>query len=95
MNDPIEVDIRLNPSVDTIFVNDSYIDQGIFGTFDAIMIESNLNTSIPGLYQITYWVLVFNNTYQLKRYVHVLEKEEHEVNIVMPYLKKEDDYEIH
>jgi uncharacterized repeat protein (TIGR02543 family) len=95
IHDPIEVDLRLNPSVDTIFVNDSYIDEGIFGTFDAIMIESNLNTSIPGLYQITYWVLVSNNTYQLIRYIHVLEKEVHEVNIIISYFKKEDYHEIH
>jgi len=95
IEDPIDIDIKLNPSVDTIFVNNQYIDQGIFGTFDDLIIETNLDITIPGTYQITYWVLISNDMYQLVRYVHVLSREDTEVHHAIPFLKKEDYHEIH
>jgi uncharacterized repeat protein (TIGR02543 family) len=95
IEDPINIDLRLNPSVDTIFVNNPYIDQGIFGHYDELIIESNLDITRPGTYQISYWVLISGDMYQLVRYIHVLEKEDIEVYRFIPFLKKENDYEIH
>lgn len=70
---------HLNPSVDSIFIGDTYVDQGVGSSEDnlALSVDSTLNTDVVGHYLITYTLTDINgNDTFLYRYVTVLGSEE-------------------
>lgn len=69
--------VLLNPSIDTIYLGDTYHDQGI--TFNDLSpvtseIRTNINPNVLGTYVINYDVIdAYGNLTTLKRYIHVVE----------------------
>lgn len=70
--DPI---ITLNPGVDTVYVGENHIDQGIDvdyeGPYD-IEIENGVNQHVAGSYLIIYHVILADKTIDISRHVHIL-----------------------
>ncbi|PAT01026.1 hypothetical protein CI105_08820 [Candidatus Izimaplasma bacterium ZiA1] len=80
--DNIAPSVTLNPSVDTIFENDSYINNGVTATDNhdtnlTILTTNNVDSSEVGVYEIIYTVNDDRgNTTIIKRIVHVIKNQE-------------------
>lgn len=75
--------IMLLPGIDTIYVGEIHEDAGVevednyYTEGFEIEVASNVDTSVPGSYEITYTVTdLSNNVSTMKRIVHVLQEEE-------------------
>jgi alpha-tubulin suppressor-like RCC1 family protein len=78
--DTVSPSLSLKPSVDTIYVGDSYIDQGILvedNTVTDVSISGSVDTLTSGTYVLTYTVTdEAENSSVIKRVVTVVEKAE-------------------
>jgi len=75
-NNPI---VTLKPSVDSIYVGDTYVDQGVNvtdSTTTTVVVQGEVDVTRPGIYQLTYIVTDAQlNETQIVRYVHVTQEE--------------------
>ncbi len=74
-----DITFTLNPSVDTVMMNDDYVDPGASAVhnqtvFEVIVIENTVNTEQVGDYQIVYQIEHNNQTRTLVRKVSVIEE---------------------
>jgi len=53
---PITVVITLNPSVDTLVEGSIYTDPGAIANVGIVVVSGEVNTALPGIYQISYSV---------------------------------------
>ncbi len=70
--------ISLNPSVDTIEVNTTYIDEGAkasygFRTLDVQVVMDEVDTTKPGVYEIIYKAVYLDFEKTITRYVTVID----------------------
>ncbi len=83
------VTITLNPGLTTIFVGDTYVDEGATTDFGTIEVIGEVNTATAGIYEIIYRVSINGWIYEKTRYVYVLSVA-NALNVVFVN-KKEDD----
>lgn len=84
------IKIELNPGISTILVGETYIEAGISFNQGTLEIISNVNTRVAGTYKVLYQVRVGDITYEITRYVHVIEVDE-DIKLQLYIEKKEDD----
>jgi uncharacterized repeat protein (TIGR02543 family) len=68
-----QVMITLNPDVTTIFVGESYVDQGAISNVGPVQSTGVVDTTTIGTYVITYSVTYQQKVYTKSKYVYVLE----------------------
>ncbi|MDD3113701.1 MAG: DUF5011 domain-containing protein [Candidatus Izemoplasmatales bacterium] len=74
-----ELNIWLNPGVDTVEINSVFVDSGADATFNsipvaAVKIESTLDMTKTGIYQIVYRAEVYGQKCDIVRYVTVIDE---------------------
>ncbi|TNF06518.1 MAG: DUF5011 domain-containing protein, partial [Bacillota bacterium] len=86
------VEIHIEPNVTTIFEGDTYVEEGATSNIGEVVITGEVNTNLPGTYEIKYQVTIDNKTTTKVQFVHVIEHQE--VSIDQAYIHKEDEVEI-
>jgi hypothetical protein len=76
---PIQVLMKLNPGIDTIEINQLYQDSGATATvgtrtLKVEVLENTVDITRLGVYQIRYGVTYREKSYEIKRYVHVIDE---------------------
>lgn len=80
IHDPVSLSIELNPGIDTIEVNTSFIDAGATAYLDGdiyedmIVIENSVDSTKVGLYKIVYQTSFRRNDKRITRFVNVIDK---------------------
>lgn len=89
---PKEVDIILTmrKAISTLYVGDTYKEEGAYANYGTVTVTGNVDTSVAGVYVITYQAKYLEQTKVLKRYVYVLEKPVTEETNVYYYYKEEE-----
>lgn len=83
------IDITIRPNITTLYQGEIYIEQGAVSSVGEVVIIGQVDTEVPGIYQIIYQVTHGEQTRQKSLYVYVLEKEV--IGIDPLYLSKENE----
>lgn len=92
------IELKLNPGIDTIFIGQDHKDGGL-RDIDMQMIEviNGVNRNIVGVYEIIYRYQINGFSYEIKRFVHVVEEQividSRNMSFDMPK-RKDEEYEI-
>lgn len=80
IQDPAQLSIELNPGIDTLEINSSFIDAGAKAYLDGqiyeemIVIENTVDTTKVGLYKIVYRTSFRQYDKSITRYVNIIDK---------------------
>lgn len=74
-----EVNMELNPGIDTIEINTDFVDAGVEATVDGRnlsvnVVDGEVDTSTLGTYTITYEATYESKAYRLERHVYVIDE---------------------
>lgn len=86
------VQIELNPGVDTIEVDEKYIDQGATSNVGVIVTDNQVDVETPGIYQVIYEVTIEDVTIQKTRYVYVLETENYHPAVTLYIIPRSEGW---
>jgi|GEM_PF-498729 len=75
------VEITLLPDITTIFQGTDYDDPGATSNIGNITTIGDVDPDIPGVYLITYQVVIDSTVFRRQKYVHVLAMEQESTNI--------------
>lgn len=89
---PKEVNIILTmrKGISTLYVGDTYKEEGAYANYGTVTVSGNVDTSVAGVYIITYQAKYLEQIKTLKRYVYVIEKPVIEKVHVLYYYKEEE-----
>ncbi len=68
------LEITLHPDVTTLKVGDTYQDAGASGSIGTLTVSGEVNTTIPGVYVLTYTLTYQTMTVQKTKVIHILEE---------------------
>ncbi|MCF7930219.1 MAG: S8 family serine peptidase [Acholeplasmataceae bacterium] len=85
----VHIEITLNPDITTIYVGDTYIDQGASSNIGEIETTGSVDTQNSGTYVITYRVTFENQIATKNKYVYVLLAVEDDSIVDTYYMKEE------
>ncbi len=88
-----KVEITLNKDITTLYQGETYNDQGATSNLGEVTATSNVDTQLPGVYEIIYEVVYNEQLYTAIKYVYVVEKiDDHTTNqvYIIPKTKEWD-----
>ena len=89
---PQEVIITINPGITTILKDDVYTEEGATSNVGDVIVISDIDTSITGIYKVTYQVTFNEIIYEKSKYVFVIDSEFNPVtDLEWYYVRGEDD----
>ncbi len=75
--------ITINPNVTTIQMGDTYQDLGATSSKGDVVISGEVNTSVPGVYQLIYSVTLDDTIYQKSKFVYVLDDTDYHPTVIV------------
>ncbi|PKK95400.1 MAG: hypothetical protein CVV60_01485 [Tenericutes bacterium HGW-Tenericutes-5] len=89
---PQEVIITINPGITTILKDDVYTEEGATSNVGDVIVISDIDTSVTGIYKVTYQVTFNEIIYEKCKYVFVIDSEFNPVtDLEWYYVRGEDD----
>lgn len=84
----IDVNITLLPGIATLEVGDTYLEMGATSDVGEVEITSFVDTSIAGVYEVSYQISYGDQIYTKTRFVYVLEKDDYHPVFTLYYRKE-------
>ena len=85
--------ITINEGVTTILTGDDYIETGATSNVGEVIIESNVDTNVVGIYKVTYRVIINDTIFEKVKFVFVIDSDFNPLTDLNWYLYRGDEDE--
>ncbi|MDY0278619.1 MAG: InlB B-repeat-containing protein, partial [Acholeplasma sp.] len=93
LDKPQEVIITINEGVTTVLKGEDYIETGASSNIGEVVIDSNVDTNITGVYKVTYRVTIEGTVHEKSKFVFIIDSEFNPLTDLEWYVYKGDEDE--